>query len=274
MRMNVDLRALEAEAKRISKTIVDIDIGKLKALDPINTTVGLEVPIDDVEFTPLATYQGKQVILFIPDHSYGTTFDDAQRDPSKGNRFHLTDCNTLENMRIRNRFKRYFATTHLSGNFTISSGDGRSAEVRLQVCQNCLKKLNYQQFEQNKWKVLNSFNLEEFFAHYRTSFRSHPHTDNMLAEEAGSYAPDWRYISQQYRQNQQWRCERCGLDMRAYPHLLDVHHRNGNKRDNSTKNLQALCRECHCKQDMHGHIVLSEEEQQIFAKLRWDDIPF
>lgn len=125
MRFNVDLSELWQSVKQISKIKIDIDLEKLTALNPINTTVGLEIPIDEITFTPLPTYQGKQVILFIPDHSYNTLFEETLCDPTKGNKYHLTDCTTLESMRQRNRYKRYFATTNLSGEFTISNGKAK-----------------------------------------------------------------------------------------------------------------------------------------------------
>lgn len=268
MKLNVNFSALWIQVNKISKTKVYIDLEKLASLDPITTTAGLEIPIEEIEFIPLATYRGQQVILFIPDHSFRNLFNETLNNPSKGNKFHLVDCSTLEDMRSRNRYRRYYATTNLSGKFVISSGDGRNAEVCLQVCQNCLKKLNYKNFNKNKNEVLKNFNLSDFFNYYKTSFRNLPNTDNLLPEEAGTYANNWRQISLEYRERKKWICELCKLNMVDYKNLLDVHHRNGNKRDNSIFNLQALCRECHSKQDMHDHIKLSIEEKQIFNKLR------
>lgn len=269
MELNIDLSSLWANVRQMTKHRVEITLEKLPELDLITSTSGVEIEIEEIDFTQqLATYRGKQVILFIPDHSYGSTFYDTQQDPSKGKRFHLTFCETLEKMQLNQRYKsRYFATTNLSGKFTISNQNGESAEVKLLVCQKCLEKLNYKSFKQNRQQVLNDFDLNEFFAHYQTDFHPKLNTTGMDPRKAGSYAENWKVISQQIRQKRGWRCESCKLNLRQYPYLLDVHHRDGNKRNNSERNLQVLCRKCHTEQDMHEHMALSFEEKRIFERL-------
>lgn len=46
------------------------------------------------------------------------------------------------------------------------------------------------------------------------------------------------------RSREAWRCPGCGRDRDAVDRV-DVHHRDGNPRNNDPDNLVALCRRCH-----------------------------
>lgn len=270
MKLNVTFDALWREVRKITDTKIEININAFnRKLAPISSTKGVEIDITKVNFTPVATIEGRHVLLFIPDHSYN--FDEVIVNPkAKGNKYHLTDCKALEEMRFKGRFKRYFATNNLSGKFTIFNSDNRSAEVPLSVCKYCLGKLNYKNYNQNRQQVFDEFDLTEFFNFYDTQFRNLP---TSLNEPIGGYSANWRTISSQYRQSRQWRCEDCGLNLTDYPHLLEVHHRNGVKSDNDPRNLKAVCRECHAKQEFHAHMQLSEEDRKLLADLRFIQQP-
>lgn len=265
MKLNVDFSALWAEANKIAKTKVGIDLKASGDKVPlINTTAGVEINIDDVEFAPVATWKKQHVLLFIPDHSYN--YDEVMLNPrERGNKYHLTDCQKLEEMRYKGRFKRYHATNNLSGKFKISGGEGRSQDVELSVCKLCLSKLDYKNYNQNRAKVFAEFNLAEFFKYYSSQFRETP---NAVKEPSGSYAENWRIISTRYREYRQWCCESCGVNLRQHPHLLHVHHRNGVKQDNAYTNLKAVCKACHCEEEFHTHMVLTPDEAQLIARLR------
>ena len=65
------------------------------------------------------------------------------------------------------------------------------------------------------------------------------------------YTRDWEAISKQYREKQNYTCERCGLKIddtydRQYIH---VHHINGDKLNNKEENLKCLCLYCHSHVD-------------------------
>ena len=59
----------------------------------------------------------------------------------------------------------------------------------------------------------------------------------------------WKLLSEWYRNESNWECEACELDLSYYPHrkYLDVHHVRG-KSYNDPKDLKALCVGCHAKQ--------------------------
>lgn len=46
------------------------------------------------------------------------------------------------------------------------------------------------------------------------------------------------------------------VDLSLYKHLLDTHHINGVKTDNSDSNLRALCKECHSLEPKHEHMLV------------------
>jgi 5-methylcytosine-specific restriction endonuclease McrA len=49
------------------------------------------------------------------------------------------------------------------------------------------------------------------------------------------------------------RCERCGLtDWRGEPLGLELHHKNGDGKDNRLPNLEILCPNCHAQTDSWG----------------------
>ena len=59
----------------------------------------------------------------------------------------------------------------------------------------------------------------------------------------------WKLLSEWYRNESNWECEACKLDLSYYPYrkYLDVHHVKG-RSFNDPKDLKALCVGCHSKQ--------------------------
>ncbi len=69
-------------------------------------------------------------------------------------------------------------------------------------------------------------------------------TGSPETEESGDYSPNWSDIACSIKEQRRWRCETCGFE--AYgSSLIQVHHINRNKTDNSVANLQVLCAACH-----------------------------
>lgn len=233
--------------------------------DALTTSAGLEIDIDDVITDPsgVFTYEKQHIVLFIPDHSFN--YDQVLLNPKeKGNKFHLTHCSTLDDMKARNRFKRYFATTNRTGTFKIFSNSGDETEVELSVCKNCLRKLNYKNYSQNTYQVFHQFNLDEFFKYYETNFYDIPDSSKASA----GYSNSWEQISLDYRKSVNFCCEECGVNLIMHKALLDVHHINGVKQDNEPQNLKALCKICHSEQPMHKHYKVRLADEMTIKKLR------
>jgi 5-methylcytosine-specific restriction endonuclease McrA len=74
--------------------------------------------------------------------------------------------------------------------------------------------------------------------------------------KSDGYIDLWRQVSEAVREKADWTCQQCRVKL---PRLelgiyLEVHHRDGNKRNNAESNLVALCVECHASQDArHEH---------------------
>jgi hypothetical protein len=63
-------------------------------------------------------------------------------------------------------------------------------------------------------------------------------------EGPAGYPPNWYAISNAAKDRRGWRCEVCQFEKYGSG-LIQVHHVDGDKADNSSANLQVLCARCH-----------------------------
>jgi len=61
----------------------------------------------------------------------------------------------------------------------------------------------------------------------------------------GEYPPDWPEIAGRVKDASGWKCIRCGAPHGPPPHVLTVHHLDGDKSNCAWWNLAALCQRCH-----------------------------
>jgi len=173
MKLDVKFHALWDKVRQMGADRRDIDIGVIWDVSGIDfdkeLAKGLEIKLEDLESEQgLLSVRGRQVILFIPDHSF--KISKVIDDPAQGNKFHIADCKTLDNMRVRKRFERYKVTNNLSGLFEIFGSDtfGQVVEdsVQLNVCKNCLNMLNYHGSANctvaGRNEIVSQFNVEQF----------------------------------------------------------------------------------------------------------------
>ncbi len=276
MKLRVDFSALEAAVRQMGATPVAFSVHvATRPLDRIDAELakGIELPdLEDVELSGgLLSYKGRQILLYIRSHD--GKVQAALADGKKGNKFHVADCKTLQNMRSRGRFERYVVTNKLDGLFHIEGKDWKTGaqeegEARLWVCQNCLKQLNYKGANYGgAYEQARDFDIEEFFANYSSYFRYLPSRNAEDGEQEG-YAEDWREISRKYKEARDFSCEACGVDLTAHKNLLHVHHVNGVKSDNKPSNLRVLCLSCHREQPSHGHMFVPHKDTQTITRLR------
>ena len=65
--------------------------------------------------------------------------------------------------------------------------------------------------------------------------------------ESGLYPPNWPHVARAVKELADWKCERCKVSHGNVPHVLTVHHLDGNKRNLKLWNLAALCQRCHLR---------------------------
>lgn len=266
MKLNVDLSALLAQPEKMGETVVvEIDETRLPPLS--DEGVKLE-SLDDLRVVDgLLAHGNAQVVLYIQDHSFN--FEGALQGPEKANKFHVAECSKIKEMRASGKFERYVMTNNASGQFYITGGWRGGEYVALNVCKLCLRMLNYKGYTQKSWPEKNAivaqFHAEEFFEKYSSFFQGFPR------RQAGSkegYTDDWPAISRQMRKRAGFCCSECDVDLSDYPHLLHTHHINGVKHDNSERNLQVLCIDCHSKVPNHHRMHVPRDDRLTVSRLR------
>lgn len=227
-----------------------------------------QIYIDPI--TNTLNYQGRNIVLYIPDHSYGDSFNQViSGNINAGKKFHLTNCSVLERMKSNNRFERYHINQNKDNLFKIVDGNDNSAITKLLVCIPCLQQLNYQNYNnsrKNQNTIRSQFDFNEFLQEYTTDFNELPH---YVGQDKGGYTSDWVSISTLYRASKNYTCESCGVNLNSRKGLLHTHHKNGVKHDNRPSNLKAVCVLCHYDEPHHGHMsALAERARADILRLR------
>lgn len=101
------------------------------------------------------------------------------------------------------------------------------------------------------------------------SYRSFYPSPKLIKKD--KYAGNWSTISRKNKENKNWTCQKCFIYLGRKEHrsLLQIHHINRNSMDNSSKNLIALCLQCHSSQPGKGHRRL---RGAIIKDGRWKEI--
>lgn len=282
MKLNNKFDALWKAVRRITEKTTDFNLTIESTWEDTEyeriaaeLKAGKNIELKDIEtIDGLLTYKGQHVLLYIPDH--GRYIEGVINGTSTGNKFHVADCDKLDEMRSRKRFERYIATTNTSGEFKIAgflnNDPSRQVEItkRLCVCKLCLNKLDYQGYKYagaRKTSIYESFDLNEFFETYSTKFKNLPSRSN-VAKDMAVYPKDWASISENVRAKATWCCQGCGVNLSEHKNLLHTHHINGNKNDTRPSNLIALCSLCHKEQPSHERIYIDPKDQKKIESLR------
>ncbi|WP_194866729.1 HNH endonuclease [Pseudoalteromonas sp. PPB1] len=287
MKIEIDFSGLQAAAARMgapNKQIkLDSGLGRLNEIDSglgEGLVLGDDLQLSEIDNTNnLLSYKGRQIMLYIPEQ--GSLIEEVLRDGKidGAKRLHVAECKTLENMRNQGRFERYHVTNDISGRYPVLGhhhyrSDVVEGKADLGVCKNCLKILNYKGYSDHshleKSKIYLDFNLAEFFETYSSYFKHYPTQKKSI----GSYTKDWEQVSVNYRQQQNYTCEQCGVALSDHKRLLHTHHINGVKIDNALNNLKALCVDCHTKQPNHDHMFVSHEDRLLINQLRREQHKF
>ena len=235
-------------------------------IDEILETTGHDISPEDLSVAKDGTleYKGRKVVVYIRDQR-------VQYQPYK---FHVADCKKLTEMKNNDRYHRYVVSNRTDGTFTVNSYDrGRivenDAQTKLSICKYCLSFLNYSGYancnEQTRTRIYNSFELDEFFGKYPSQITFEPTHTNVTAP-TDEYTINWENISRRYRESTNWRCEKCQVSLSDKREYLHVHHIDGNKNNNHSENLRALCIACHADLPYHSHLIRKSE---FIAYMNW-----
>jgi hypothetical protein len=275
MKINIDFSLLQQAAQKMGASDINFELsGHYIPLEPLDRKLssGFEVDFTQIEFdTGLASFEGRQVLLYIKDHSYGNKFEQAVENGQNGSKFHVADCAMLEKMRQKGRLERYVVTNKLDGLFTISKNADQFKETDLKVCQYCLDTINYKSFKNitrgaQRQKFVADFNLSDFFDTYSSFFKFMP--SGIADNQKTGYSDDWQKVSNAVKAEYKFICQQCGVDLKSNKGLLHTHHKNGLKSDNKANNLTPLCSDCHRKQPLHTHLFVRHHDTQAINQLR------
>lgn len=249
----------------------------------------------------LLVYGGHPMLVYIRDHTIMSRLAAriGELHPDQCRKVHFTACEALTKMRSLGRFERYRKTTSDTNRYVIDvvdrSGREVEREARLLPCQYCLQNAQYAGFDrdrmsrQQRMAIVRQFDAKVMFRimwHHlreysrdggRDRFERLAHVSQMFIEQIGAlpdatrgtgYGGDWAAISRRYRARMGWRCECCevALGSRGRMRLLDVHHRNGDKRDNRAENLEAVCKLCHRGRDRHYPVSADSRAEIVEAR--------
>lgn len=226
---------------------------------------GIEITGEDPDFsydddTGELLYKGVKVLLYIRDQMNYKLKNVEVYNYKSTYKFHIAYCQTLENMYQRGKYEKYVVSTRTDGIFfvRISNGvDEATSEQELKVCKNCLKRLNYKNYNNVSYseqqEIYSTFDLDEFFSVNNGNYRFLGTLPRNTEKNApvNSYTDDWQEISERERRRHNWKCEKCGKDCSKNHGDLQVHHINGIKSDNRIYNLIVLCVDCHKEEHAH-----------------------
>ena len=226
----------------------------------------------------LLIYQGQPCFAYIRDQTvHHGGWGDIESDVSARRRLHFSVCSTLQGMQKSGRFEsRYRMTTRTDDMYAVDVPSGKTVDLRLWPCENCLKYTNYRCFEslpprdeqvkrilKDAFKAADALSLSDgILETFKQASRGLRH-----AQSYTGYVRHWAKISQRARNAAGWKCAQCNVLLSDATWLLDVHHKDGDKSRNDPGNLECLCKLCHQQQHL-THYAVSDEPRRIIEQKR------
>ena len=218
----------------------------------------------------LLIYLQNPVFVYIRDHTVGTFVDTKDR-----RRIHFSVCTTLQKMKNQGRFERYRRTTRVDDVYLIDVKSGRNGEIEVPLypCKHCLNEVNYPRYRssyrrEDRQRIVEEFRARDALAFLREKFKAFDAKieDVQPASLYSGYSPDWPQRSHLFRKHRKFTCEKCRVQLRHAQHLLDMHHIDGDKRNDQDQNLRCLCKLCHAR--VHPHYTVSDRHKNLILETR------
>ena len=189
---------------------------------------GLNIHISDVLST-----NNEELIIVLKDGSIRKTIvhivDISSWPTNWGHpRFHIYNCEKIQEMRNKGKNHRYKASSRKTGKFFLIKKD-KEWDESLAICSFCLNKYNQQYSQQ--W-IKNNFPLKKYIeAPIKHSGFSDMQSDYCAIPNA--YTNSWPEISKKIKDLKKWYCSVCGKDFsrKECKQFLHTHHIDANKRN-------------------------------------------
>lgn len=180
-------------------------------------------------------------------------------------RMHLCKCVTINTFINIGSFKAEYRFAETDTVMVIDTSpdkfESKDVEVNgLPLCKNCIQLLKEQGLFAN---IKDSDEFSKIIEKLRPARLSNANEVDIFG-----YVRDWEEISTRIRKEHNYSCEKCHVQVtNPFDYMyIHVHHKNGNKEDNSLSNLQCLCIDCHSKVDSVHIKNFSSRAQQIMIK--------
>lgn len=218
-----DFKKFKTALENLGYTIPQGNPRKIGGWDLVNLNKDeVKFEIDNSGDFYLAFKNGKKQKVFL----YKKEYHISGYENSKP-RYHVKKCRTFLD------YSESLYRVANTGSVIVWDMDiGENVEVsELPLCKNCLELLKAE--NSNYTPPQTSKEFEKVLKDENTDLKG--------------YLPKWSKISKEYREKQYYTCEICGFhaDSKVAKQFIQVHHKDGNKKNNEESNLQCLCIECH-----------------------------
>ncbi|MEC4050920.1 HNH endonuclease signature motif containing protein [Flavobacterium sp. SUN046] len=167
-------------------------------------------------------------------------------------KFHITNCSVIVEQKSKGFFNGHYFW-HNSNTVTIIDRNTNELkkDIKLSLCSRCQAQANIRDY----------INTQGFFDLLDIQVEQ---PEEIVELDIFGYVKDWQQISKKFRIKNEYTCNKCSIKIskKIDQRFIQVHHKNGDKKNNTEKNLQCLCILCHANSDKK-HIANFQKKRSI-----------